>query len=146
MTDDQQQQQGLSNRIETIMDALDVRSDERVVVLADGDRRERYPYEWEKPDSLRDARIGNDSVVLIDRLDLGTKALATIVSRGPRLTGVICSSREHRDSMRKRMVSLYPFAEIWELRPSWGDMLVWSAKGAPYSRDRIVDMRGGSPA
>lgn len=140
---------------------LDVRSNERVVVVHDGTRQRRYPDHWETYTSVENARIGGDCVVIVDQVDLSRRAVESITKRCPRLIGFVIGSVEHEKSIRRSMKALHPWSDLWDgegdtradqqkrVKGIWthlGKMLITPAYGRSYDRDRIVDMRPGAVA
>ena len=123
--------------------ALSVRSYERIVCLADPDHdRADYPEHWHLPRTLRDSGIDQNSVVVVDRIELSPKALGLVAGRHPRLIAFALSSVDHYKSTRRLIKLCYPFSDIWELNDiDMAKLLVTNARGLPYDRDRIQDMR-----
>lgn len=129
--------------------ALDVRSWERVVVISNRDSHAAYPDEWVRPAGLDDLLLGldQDSVLIIDGIDVSRRALSLIGERFPRIMGIMPLNEEHSRAMRRVLASLYPWAEFWSVVSARGRLLVVKgAVGRPYDRDLVVDMRTGVQA
>ena len=123
--------------------ALGVRSYERIVCLTDADRdRDAYPEHWDVPRTLRDAGIDQTCVVVVDGVDLSQRSLSLIGAKHPRLIAFTVEGKEHYMACRRLIKSCYPFADLWDFNEvDMAKLLVTNARGTPYDRDRVVDMR-----
>lgn len=138
--------------------ALDVRSYEKIVVIASQDSEFEYPETWIKPSKLSDLddqQIGGSetlqpspdyplamSVVIVDRVEVQRKTLSKIAAGGPRLIAFAVANVEHEKQARRMVTSLFPWNEVWTLYTSFGKLLVTKdAVGKPYDRNDVIDMR-----
>lgn len=138
--------------------ALDVRSYEKVVVIAGQDSTFQYPEHWVKPSKLSDLDEmsigGNDtykvnpdfplamSVVVVDRVEIQRKTLAHLAENGPRLIAFAIANVDHEKQVRRMVTALYPWNEVWTVYTSFGKLLVTKdLVGKAYDRSRVVDMR-----
>ena len=115
--------------------ALDVRSYSHIdgagperIVLITGDSDKSYPDTWipYHIDHLSDALsvVDEYSVVIIDRVNVSDGGLGLIASRGPRLVGFVPSDVSAEKMIRRTMVALFPFSELWTFPTSFGRLLV----------------------
>lgn len=127
--------------------ALDVRSYERVIVLAPDDDK-KYPENWIRPSNSTEMEfINEESVVIVDRVDVHWKTLERIGRDRARMVAFVPDGLEQEKSMRRMARALFPWAEVWDVHTSFGKLLVTSGvKGAIYDRDTMVDMRPVSVA
>lgn len=121
--------------------ALSIRSWERIVCLTDPAAPRRHPEHWLLPQTLRNSTIDPETVVIVDRIELSPKALAAVCSRCPRLVAFALASIEHEKATRRLVKESYPFADAWDFSTDFAKLLVTDAKGRPYERDRVLDMR-----
>lgn len=123
--------------------ALDVRSYERVVVLINPDSPDCYPDSWTQVKSKEGFdSISNDSIVVIDRIDVFPRMLTTIGAKRPRLIAMVPRGVEQEKAMRRTLAAVYPWSETWTLSSSFGKLLVSKdAVGGEYDRDSIRDER-----
>lgn len=130
----------MSNRSDITL-ALDVRSYE-TVFLASGQEGVSYPEAWVRIESRHDVGlVVPDSVVVIDRLDIQRRTLASIAARSPRLMALIPHGVEQEKSMRRMLSAMFPWSEVWTVSTSIGKALVTAAKGLAYERDEVIDAR-----
>lgn len=127
-----------------IVDVLDVRSDERIVVIGHAGRL--YPGHWEFSLSVEDARIGADCVVVVDQVDLTRKMLQSITKRAPRLIAFVVETVDSEKQFRRTLKVLHPWAEVWDgagngIWTNLGKVVITAASGKPYNRDDVPDMR-----
>lgn len=127
-----------------IRTALDIRSYERIVVATvSGTARETYPDDWERisgPEEIEEV-VDEETVVVVDRVELARRTYVEFFRMRPRLLAVAVKSIEHEKSTRRTLSSIHPFAEVWTFSTDFGKVLVTDAKGEPYDRDRIIDVR-----
>lgn len=131
----------MSNRPDIEL-ALDVRSHECVVVLVNPEAPQGYPDSWvqvQSKEGLGD--IVADSVVVIDRIDVFPRTLASIGAKRPRLIALAPRGVEQEKTMRRMIAAIYPWSEVWTLSSSFGKLLVTNAGGEAYDRDLIRDER-----
>ena len=123
--------------------ALSVRSYERIICLTDpAADRDEYPEHWHLPRTMRESRIDQASVVIVDKIQLSPRALGLVAARDPRLIAFAISDVDAYKAVRRLIKGCYPFADIWEFNDiDMAKLLVTNAKGYPYDRDQIVDMR-----
>jgi hypothetical protein len=138
--------------------ALDVRSYEKVVVIAAQDSTFQYPEHWVKPARLSDLdglviggnemyKVNPDyplamSVVVVDRVEIQRKTLSQLAERYPRMIAFAISSVDHEKQVRRMVTALFPWNEIWTVYSSFGKLLVTKdAVGKAYDRGKLVDMR-----
>lgn len=138
--------------------ALDVRSYEKVVVIAAQDSTFQYPENWVKPVRLSDLdemTIGGNetfkvdpnyplamSVVVVDRVEIQRKTLSQLAERYPRLLAFAIANVDHEKQVRRMVTSLFPWHEIWTIYSSFGKLLVTKdLVGNAYDRSKLVDMR-----
>lgn len=127
--------------------ALDVRSYERVIVIAGQDSTHQYPESWEKPASVAALTVDEESVVVIDRVEIQRRTLAQIAEGRPRLVAFAVASVDHEKQVRRMITALFPWNEVWTVFTSFGKLLVTKdAVGKAYDRDTVVDMRDGIAA
>lgn len=122
---------------------LDVRSHENVVVFMNPDATHEYPENWLQALSFDDiALISEDTVVIVDRIDLYPKMISAIGSKRPRLFALVPKSVEQEKTMRRMLSAVYPWSEVWTLSSSFGKLLVTKdAVGEAYDRELIRDER-----
>lgn len=121
--------------------ALDVRSYEKIVVLTGQDSSYQYPDEWVRPAKLSDLEVNEESVVIIDRVELQRKTIAQIAEGKPRLVAFAVASVDHEKQIRRMITSLFPWNEVWTVFTSFGKMLITKdISGIAYDRDEIVDV------
>jgi hypothetical protein len=121
--------------------ALDVRSYEKVVVITGQDSTYQYPDGWIRPTKLADLEVTEETVVVIDRVELQRKAIAQIAEGKPRLVAFAVASIDHEKQVRRMITSLYPWNEVWTIFTSFGKLLITKdVKGVAYDRDEIVDV------
>lgn len=138
--------------------ALDVRSYEKIIVIAAQDSTFQYPEHWVKPGRLSELDDmvlgGNDtykidpnfplamSVVVIDRVEVQRKTLSQLAERYPRLMAFAVANVDHEKQVRRMVTSLFPWNEVWTVFTSFGKLLVTKdAVGVAYDRSKLVDMR-----
>ncbi len=124
--------------------ALDVRSYERVVVMADPESDFKYPERWERPLTLKDVRIDPETVLIIDCIELSHETLVRVLSPGPRIVGYLLPPRDldFEKLVRRTMRTLYPFSEPWTAESTdMGKCLMYQVSGPAYDRDDIIDQR-----
>lgn len=122
--------------------ALDVRSYERVVVIAGQDSTYQYPETWVQPAKLSDLKIDEESIVVIDRVEIQRKTLGQIAEGKPRLVAFAVASVDHEKQVRRMVTSLFPWNEVWTVFTSFGKLLVTKdVRGAAYDRYDVMDMR-----
>lgn len=138
--------------------ALDVRSYEKVIVIAGADSTYQYPDHWVRPTKLADldgqTLGGNESVkadpryplaatvVVVDRVEIQRKTLAQLAEKYPRLIAFAVANVEHEKQVRRMVTALFPWNEVWTVYTSFGKLLVTKdAVGASYDRASVVDMR-----
>ncbi len=128
--------------------ALDVRSNESVVVLFDPDFESQYPDEWIRVRSRHDIdSITPESVVIVDRLEVSRRVLASVAARAPRLIALVPHGVDQEKSMRRTLSGLYPWSEVWTISTAFGKALVTKdAVGPTYERDDVMDMRPSGEA
>lgn len=128
---------------------LDVRSYERVVVIARRDTVHTYPMAWYRPSSLSEmlTLLGPDSVVVIDGADVTRRTLGSIGERSPRLVALTATGEEHARAARKLLLSVQPWCDLYAANSSLGRLVVAHRfSGRPYERERVIDMRSGARA
>ena len=136
----------MSNRSDLEL-SLDVRSFEQVVVLAPDDSAEKrtYPDHWVRPTTatqLQEAVIMQNSVVIVDRVDVNMRTLSTIGQGNVRLVAFIPQDREQEIAMRRLVTATYPWTRTWDHATASGKAIVFEGiVGQAYDRDRILDMR-----
>ncbi len=122
--------------------ALDVRSYERVVVLAGQDSEYQYPETWIRPSRTSDLEVSAESVVVIDRVEIQRKTLAQIAEGRPRLVAFAVASIDHEKQIRRMITALFPWNEVWTMFTSFGKLLVTKdATGEAYDRSLVPDIR-----
>ena len=123
--------------------ALDVRSYECVVVLVNPEAPQGYPDSWIQVQSKEGlAAVVPDSVVVIDRIDVLPRTLAAIGANRPRLIAMAPRGVEQEKAMRRMLVAIHPWSEVWTLSSSFGKLLVTKdAVGEAYDRDLVRDER-----
>jgi len=130
--------------------ALDVRSYERVVVLSNPDSTYDYPEGWIRPTRGGDELTQNidaQTVVLVDRIELSRKTLASIGAKSPRILAFAPLNVEQEKFLRRTLRSVYPWAEVWETSTAIGKVLFTKdATGKGYDRDTMLDMRSTGDA
>lgn len=123
--------------------ALDVRSYERVIVITGQDSTHQYPDGWIRPDKHTDLELNEESVVVVDRVELQRKTMSQIAEAKPRLVAFAVASIDHEKQVRRMITSLYPWNEVWTIFTSFGKLLITKdAKGPSYDRDEVVDVCG----
>lgn len=128
--------------------ALDVRSHERVVVLASSDSEYEYPEHWIRPSRAAELeQIDEATVVIVDRAELQRRTLTTVAERRPRLLAVSPNGVEGEKAARRMLTSLFPWSEVWTIQTAFGRLLVTKdAVGPVYDREQLVDMRTSGAA
>lgn len=119
--------------------ALDVRSDEKVVLFTDPSSTYDYPEQWLRPRGLHDAELDPMSTVIFDRMEVTRKQIMTCAASEVRMIGICPIDVDHEKYVRRMITSLYPWTQVYEASTSFGKVLMLSPKGAPYDRDRIDD-------
>ncbi len=120
--------------------ALDVRSYEKIVVIAGPDSTYQYPETWVRPRSAADIQVDGESVIVVDRVELQRRTLAQIAAAGPRLVAFAVASVDHEKQIRRMVTALFPWNEVWTLFTSFGKMLVTKdVKGKAYERDDVAE-------
>jgi hypothetical protein len=123
--------------------ALDIRSYEKIVVLTGQDSSHQYPDEWIRPAKLSDLEVNEESVVVVDRVELQRKTIAQIAEGKPRLVAFAVANVDHEKQVRRMVTSLFPWNEVWTVFTSFGKLLITKdVKGLAYDRDEIVDVFG----
>lgn len=131
----------MSNRPDLEL-ALDVRSDESVVVLTSPDNPTTYPEGWVRPGRGDLSSVSSLSVVVVDRVDIQRRTLSTLGQLGPRLVAMAPQGVDQEKAMRRLISSAYPWAEVWTVSTSFGKLLVTKdVHGPAYEREDVVDMR-----
>jgi predicted regulator of amino acid metabolism with ACT domain len=121
--------------------ALDVRSYE-TVFLASAQEGVSYPESWVRIESRQGVGlIVPDSVVVIDRVDIQRRTLATIAERSPRLIALLPQGVEQEKAMRRMVAAMFPWTEVWTVSTSIGKALIMAAKGRAYDRGDVLDAR-----
>lgn len=127
-----------------ILTALDVRSDEDVIVLGRGE----YPEDWVLLGAgVHEDVVGPHSVVLVDRTFLPRQSIASIVSAAPRMLAFLTDGSTdgvaYEKQVRRLMTAMYPWAELYRFSTEDGILLaIWTAPGqSVYDRDSVIDMR-----
>ena len=137
----------MSNRPEIEL-VLDVRSYERIVVIASREVEKAYPTNWHRPSTLSEmlGLLGTDSVVVVDGVDVSRRTYGLVSERAPRIVAVTVTSEEHARSVRKALLSVQPWCDLYSTNSSLG-RLVFAHRfcGRPYERENMVDMRRGIP-
>lgn len=126
-----------------IEQALCIRSDETVVVLAHPDSDYEYPAHWVRPQRLQEIidAVSPQTVVVVDRLELSRKVLAAVGAKRPRLVAVAPLGIEGEKSVRRMVTALYPWSEVWVFTTNFGKLLVTKdVTGPAYDRDTVVDL------
>lgn len=129
--------------------ALDVRSYERVVLMADPTSDFEYPEHWERPKTLPEVRLDGESVLVVDCLELSYETIDAVLSQGPRLAAFILPPGDLGFEKRTRSALrlLYPFARLWTVDESaLGKFLMLESTGPAYDRTKIVDQRKAGQA
>lgn len=143
--------------------ALDVRSYEKVIVIAGAESEYQYPEGWIRPAKLSDldgqTLGGNElykvdpnfplamTVVVVDRVEIQRKTLSQLAEKYPRLIAFAVANVEHEKQVRRMVTSLFPWNEVWTVYTSFGKLLVTKdAVGVAYDRSTLVDMRERSAA
>ncbi|MBV9125623.1 MAG: hypothetical protein JO112_19920 [Planctomycetes bacterium] len=104
--------------------ALDVRSYERIVVIAKPDSEYAYPEEWSRPASLSEAIVDDHSVVIVDRVDVAWKSFAALAAGHPRLFAFAVNGVEQEKKVRRMITALFPWNEVWTVWTSFGKTLI----------------------
>lgn len=125
----------------TIELALDIRSDESVVLYTDPSSTYEYPERWQKPRSLHDTTIDPFTVVIFDRCDVTKKQLAHAALSEARMVAICPIDVDHEKYVRRMLAAMYPWTEVFTTSTAFGKVLMLSPKGQPYDRDRITDTR-----
>lgn len=123
----------MSNRPDIAL-ALDVRSDENVVVVSK-DLDAQYPTWWVRPQSVHETAVDPGSVVVVDRVELSRRSFAQLAAGCPRLFAFIVppGGIEYEKQVRRMVTALYPWSELWTIWTSMGKALVTKdAKGDAY--------------
>lgn len=121
--------------------ALDIRSDERVVLFTDPSSTYEYPETWMTPRSLHDANIDPMSVVVFDRTEVTKKQVTSCALGAARMVAICPIDVDHEKYVRRMLASLYPWTEVFTTSTAFGKVLMCSPRGQPYDRDRIMDDR-----
>lgn len=119
--------------------ALDVRSDEKIVLFADPSSEYEYPESWLRPRSMHDAGLDPFTVVIFDRTDITKKQLMSCAASDVRMIGICPIDVDHEKYVRRMITSLYPWTQVYEASTTFGKVLMLCPRGAPYDRDRIDD-------
>lgn len=128
----------MSNRPDIEL-ALDVRSDEKVIVIAGQESEYQYPEKWLKPARISDLAVDEMSVVIIDRVEVQRRTLAQIAEGRPRLVAFAVASVDHEKQVRRLVTSLFPWNEVWTVFTSFGKVLVSKdLRGTAYDRSQVV--------
>ena len=121
--------------------ALDVRSYEKVVVVAGQDSTYDYPETWVQPSRTADLQVNGECVVIIDRVEIQRKTLAQIAQANPRLVAFAVASVDHEKQVRRMVTSLFPWNEVWtgttvtrDVKVE-GDRLIYTTRPAPFGGD-----------
>ncbi len=122
--------------------ALDIRSHEHIVVLSNPDSVYDYPEKWDRPINITALNVHEDTVVLVDRIELSQRTLEIIALGNPRLVAFAMISIDHEKQVRRMITATYPHAEVWTISTSFGKILVSKdIKGLAYTRSNVVDLR-----
>lgn len=121
--------------------ALNIRSWERVMVIANQDSAFQYPEDWIRPERLSDADVDAETVVIVDRMDISREAMGTLMKGKPRLFAVAVIDIPHEKHVRLMLTSLHPWCPVWTFSTDFGKLLVTTAGGDPYDRDAVIDQR-----
>lgn len=122
-----------------IEEALDLRSNEHIVVLSAADNDFQYKPEWVAPqntDELQES-LNADSIVVVDRVDVSDAIVELIASVKPRLVAfaVQPANIEHEKTVRRQLTALFPWHEVWTISTSFGKLLVSKdVQGKVYDR------------
>jgi hypothetical protein len=93
------------------------------------------------------ALVGPDSVVLVDGAEVTHRTFAEIGERTPRLVAVTVTGEDHARFVRKTLLSVQPWCDLYSINSSLARLVVaQNFGGRPYDRDRILDMRAGGRA
>jgi hypothetical protein len=117
--------------------ALDIRSDEKVVLFTDPSSTYEYPESWAVPRSLNDAAIDPMTVVIFDRTDVAKKQIIACGVHGARMVAICPIDVEHEKYVRRMLASMYPWTEVFTTSTLFGKVLMLSPRGQPYDRDSI---------
>ena len=121
--------------------ALDVRSYERVVVIAGPESEYQYPESWIRPSRITDLEVNEESVVVVDRVEIQRKTLAQIAEGRPRLVAFAIQNVDHEKQVRRMITALFPWNEVWTMFTSFGKLLVTKdATGAAYDRSMVPEI------
>jgi hypothetical protein len=114
----------MSNRPEIEL-ALDVRSYEKVVVVSN-DTEAEYPTSWLRPQSIADAQVNGESVVVIDGVEVSRRSFAQLAAQSPRLFAFIVppGDIDYEKYVRRMVNALFPVNEMWKIRTDLGTALV----------------------
>ena len=127
--------------------ALDLRSDETVMVIADPERDSfRYEPEWQRPLTFEEVYVDNKTVVIVDRMELSRESIASITAANPRLLAIAVMDPEHEKRTRKALRTLHPWSDVWDITTEFGRLIVTSAFGPAYDRANVIDMRAQASA
>lgn len=121
--------------------AMDVRSDERVVLFTDPSSTYDYPEHWFQPQSMHDADLDPYVVVIFDRMEVSKKHIVSCAINEVRMIGICPIDVDHEKQIRRMLTSLYPWTQVYEASTAFGKVLMLSPKGRPYDRNRITDDR-----
>jgi hypothetical protein len=113
----------MSSRPELAL-ALDVRSYERVVVISKPESLYDYPEGWHRPTAVSEAKVDDESVVIVDRVDVSWKSFATLAAGRPRLFAFAINGVEHEKRVRRMITALYPWNEVWTIWTDFGKTLI----------------------
>lgn len=120
--------------------ALDVRSNERIVVLSSPDSTFEYPENWVRPAKLSDLEVDSQTVVIVDRVEIQRRTLAQVAEGFPRLVAFAVANIDHEKQVRRMVTSLFPWNEVWTVFTSFGKLLVTKdTVGKAYDRELVVD-------
>lgn len=118
--------------------ALDVRTDERVVLFTDPSSTYEYPENWVHARTLHDANIDPYTIVVFDRMDVSKKQIIAAAVSEARMVAICPIDVDHEKYIRRMLASLYPWTEVFTTSTSFGKVLMCTPKGQPYDRDRIL--------
>lgn len=130
--------------------ALDVRSYERVVLIAGRDSTTPHPSHWHRPSTLSEmlSLVPDSGIVVVDHGVVVTRRTYEGISiRGPRALCVGVTGDENARSMRKLLLSIQPWCDLHSFMTDMGRVVVaYRFTGRPYDRDAVIDMRPGARA
>lgn len=123
-------------------DVLDIRSDDRVILISSELNRFRHPDWWEIYSSVTQAGVSPDSAVIVDGVEMTRRTMESLLRPRPRLTAFVVTSIDHERSIRRKLEAMYPWSDMWAGGGIWtvaGRVLITEARGIPYGRDSFVD-------